>query len=94
VTLDVYPDWEPCAVVQIQLSQCNSFWKRVWHAIKYVFKAKTSDHGHWDTVMLSHDNLLKLREFCERSVDAVIEHRLKTVQFQPQIQTRQLTKTN
>lgn len=42
-----------------------SFWRRVWLAIKYVFKSE-SRYGHFDEAIVSRIQVTKLKEFLEQ----------------------------
>lgn len=57
------PSGQTCPTVYIHphLITYNSFWKRVWVAIKYIFGHRTK-YGQWDEFMLRSSDADKLQD--------------------------------
>jgi hypothetical protein len=89
-----YEGYQPILAMEVQLNQWLPWYKRIWYAIKYVFRRKTNDGGHWDTVLLNHDSILKLRELCDNAIDSEIDYKLRTTNFQPPTILNYKPKTN
>jgi hypothetical protein len=51
----------------VYLQDWEAWHKRLWKAAKYVF-GYSSKWGHFDTTVMSGDNLYKLRDLCERAI--------------------------
>jgi hypothetical protein len=60
-TLDDYDIW-----ASVYLFQYQSFWKRIWIAIKYIFGSHCGE-GHWDCFMLKHEDITRLIALLEKS---------------------------
>lgn len=54
----------PDLYLSVQLNQWNGIFKRIWLAIKYIF-GRGCRYGHWDTWMLKHDDVNRLRNLLE-----------------------------
>ena len=48
----------------INLNQVNPWYKRIWYAIKYVFK-KTNRFGMYDELILNEDNVIQLQKIVD-----------------------------
>ena len=53
-------DWPPELFGEIHLCQSNGFFKRLWHAVKFVFGYK-SKYGNFDTFIFKPEDLPHLR---------------------------------
>lgn len=60
-------DYWPEIVIDFQLNRYR-FFKRLWLAIKYLFAYKC-EFGHWDCVLMSGENVKKLRDLCDRHLE-------------------------
>ena len=49
---------------EVYLHQYNSFWKRMWIGIKYVFGYRCK-YGHWDCVLITEEDAKRLKSFLE-----------------------------
>jgi hypothetical protein len=47
------------------LTTHNSFWKRLWHGLKYAF-GYTSRYGAWDEMLFSTEDQKKLRDYLNK----------------------------
>lgn len=54
--------------MSVFLSNWEPWYKRVWHAVKYIFGYK-SQYGHFDSTVMSGQNLMQLRDVCDRAID-------------------------
>ena len=52
-------DWEPMLGFSVFLGEYPGFWKRIWHAIKYVSGHK-SIYGHFDCFLLKSEDTDKM----------------------------------
>ena len=43
----------------VQMNHYLPWWRRIWVAIKYAFGG-ACDYGHWDCVIVTHENALAL----------------------------------
>ena len=48
--------------IHYQLMQHHGFFRRVWTALRYVFK-RTEPYGHWDCTLIGEDEVQRLRKF-------------------------------
>ena len=51
------------------LNQYRGFFGRLWVAIKYLFGYKCR-FGHWDTFILRNEDAVRLRDMCQKLIDA------------------------
>ena len=79
-----YPDdedWNDLLYVQIHLNQSYSFWKRLWHGIKYVFGHKCR-FGSFDEILINSYDAKRLRkildDFIEKNKGADIAEKQKS----------------
>lgn len=91
---EIYDGYEPLLVMETQLNQWFPWYKRIWYAFKYVLGMKTNEGGHWDTVFLNHESILKLRALCDSAIDAEIDYKIKTTNYQPPTVLNYKPKTN
>lgn len=59
--------WDREFTIHYMLIQYNSFWKRVWLAIKYIFK-QSPKYGHFDTVCLSVKEIKEMVDFFQEKL--------------------------
>lgn len=52
--------------LDVNLNHCLPWYKRVWIALRYVFK-KTEAYGHYDITMLRDDDYKRLHDLLDRS---------------------------
>lgn len=52
--------------LDVRLNYYDPWYKRIWTAIKYVFK-RTSRYGDYDVTMLRPEDLPRLRELLDRA---------------------------
>ena len=52
-------DWPPELFVYTQLRSCDSFFKRCWYAVKYIFK-KEMTYSHWDETLIKGEDVDKI----------------------------------
>jgi hypothetical protein len=64
----IYDDDEDMVYTEIYLSQYQSFFKRVFIAIKYIFGYR-SKYGHWDSVIIRKEETVRLRDFLSDAID-------------------------
>lgn len=57
-----YRDMIPELYIHYQLHQWRGFWKRVWVALRYIFRRKEI-YGYWDVTLINTDNVIQLRDF-------------------------------
>lgn len=53
-------------LLEAHLNHYGSWWKRVWNAIRYVFKRPVA-YGHYDVTMLKEEDYDRLRDLFRRS---------------------------
>ena len=58
-TIDLEPGEAKEVYLSIHLSNYQSFWKRFWAGIRYIF-GYTSMYGHWDEIILTKDHVASL----------------------------------
>lgn len=76
--------WEndpPELYMYVQLTQHQSFWRRVVCAVRYIFGRTKSGHGHWDETIISHDNVVKLRAMCDVVIDHSVDYNIRNTNF-------------
>lgn len=54
--------------ISVPLNHWLPWWKRLWLAVKYVFK-RTERYGHYDTVMLSPHDYDRIRALMDDSLE-------------------------
>jgi len=52
--------------LEVRMNHWEPWYKRVWNAVKYVFK-KDVAYGHYDVTMLRVEDLVKLHRLFDRS---------------------------
>ena len=62
----------PCPELYLEVFLFNhrSMFKRIWTAVKYIFKHK-SRFGDWDETMLETKDVKRLKNLCERFLEDV-----------------------
>lgn len=61
-----FKDGTPSLDLSIRNNIHLPFYKRVWVAIKYIFKVQSQDY---DVVLLDHDNVLKLKDSLDKYLE-------------------------
>jgi hypothetical protein len=46
----------------VHLRDHRSFWRRLWSALKYLFRRDSSKFGHWDELIFRRDDLLQIKK--------------------------------
>lgn len=64
-TWDLDPEC-PEIYVSVFLNPYHGFYRRLWLGLKYIFGFSTCAYGHFDEVILMHDQLEQLKDLCER----------------------------
>ena len=54
----------PDLYLSVQLNRWRNIFSRIWIAIRYIFGYECK-YGHWDTWLLNHDDVSRLRELLE-----------------------------
>jgi hypothetical protein len=57
--------WPPEVYIEVQLGDYPNFFRRAWRGLKYVFGYK-SKYGHWDTTILKHEDIPRLRNVLDQ----------------------------
>ncbi len=52
--------------LDVRLNHYDPWWKRVWNAVRYVFKRDVA-YGHYDVTMLREEDYDRLRDLLKRS---------------------------
>lgn len=52
--------------LSFRLVACNTWWKRVWLAVKYVF-GKDRRYGEYDTTILREEDFVRLHALMDRA---------------------------
>ena len=60
-----YDEEDNLLYTEIQLIQYRNIFKRIWIALKYIFKYQCR-YGHWDCWMLKEDDCSKLKKLLNR----------------------------
>lgn len=64
----VYDQTDNAVWLEVRLNQYLPWYKRVWVALKYIFKCRPA-YGHYDTTILRHEDLGKLDDLLNRVVE-------------------------
>jgi|SRR5579871_2747589 len=64
--------------VSVRMNYWEPWWKRVWNAIRYVFKRDVA-YGHFDVTMLREEDFARLHDLMDRAALILRRERLKTV---------------
>lgn len=51
--------------IHYQLIQHQGFFRRVWTALRYIFK-RTEPYGHWDCTLIGEEEAKRLLDFLSR----------------------------
>lgn len=52
--------------LDVRLNHYDPWWKRVWNAVKYVFKRDVA-YGHYDVTLLREEDYDRIRDILKRS---------------------------
>lgn len=52
-------------IINNQMNHYLPWYKRIYVAIKFIFKLKNKYNSHWDCTMINEEKRLKLKEFLE-----------------------------
>lgn len=58
-------NFPPDLYMEVQMCQPNGFFRRLWLAVKYLFK-KECEYGHWDCTLIAVDEVIKLQKLLEQ----------------------------
>jgi hypothetical protein len=64
--------------VSVRMNYWEPWWKRVWNAIRYIFKRDVA-YGHFDVTMLREEDFARLHDLMDRAALILRRERLKTV---------------
>lgn len=65
--------------LDVRLNYCDPWWKRVWNAIRYVFKRPVA-YGHYDVTMLREEDFFRVHDILDR---AALVHRQQLLKDVP-----------
>jgi hypothetical protein len=60
--------------IDVRLNYCDPLWKRVWNAVRYVFKRPVA-YGHYDVTMLREEDFGRLHQMLNRASLAAAAYR-------------------
>ena len=61
--LEGWGHYEPELILSTQLHQHKNIFKRIWSAIKYIFRVNER-YGFWDTTILRKNDVVRLQNIC------------------------------
>ena len=64
VVLEYDKEWG--LTLNVQVRQWKGFWRRVWQAIKYVFKGETGQQ-FWDGMIVRTEDIPKIQEWIDKT---------------------------
>jgi hypothetical protein len=65
--------WEVSLYLDMQMRPYYPVWKRLWVAIRYLFKATPCNFGHWNNTIVNPGQARKMIDIAEKYLARVAE---------------------
>ena len=65
--------------LEVRLLQCDRWYRRLWKALKYVFKRPVPNCGHYDCTLVREEDIPRLRSLLDEAESALQSRQEKPV---------------